>query len=249
MLDLSGVDLARDSGAAVAVRKPLPVSVSFAERPGVVQTLEGPVRHEAGAAICTGRRGERWPVERSVFDATYEAVAGTVPGSDGEYLPRPLRVLARQIRVKFATGTVPGGQRIRGQPGDWLVQYSSGRHGIVADEVFRLIYDTALAVSSGTDAPSGQRPVVASDRRMDPATFLMLQGDLLSAIDAACLKPAKSQRTIVWIAYWLSPFAVLFAAVQLASYEGWVVRQQLGLRYSSLQRCWSPTSSRAASGG
>jgi PGDYG protein len=57
--------------------RPLSVSVEIAEMAGVCETLEGPVSYQAGDAIVSGVRKERWPVRRDVFSATYEPVLPT----------------------------------------------------------------------------------------------------------------------------------------------------------------------------
>jgi hypothetical protein len=43
----------------------------------VLQTLEGQHTLRNGDYICTGPAGEKWNVERSIFEATYELAADT----------------------------------------------------------------------------------------------------------------------------------------------------------------------------
>jgi hypothetical protein len=42
-----------------------------------VQTLEGTHRGRAGDWLAQGPAGERWPIKREIFEATYEPVAET----------------------------------------------------------------------------------------------------------------------------------------------------------------------------
>ena len=49
-------DLARIPGAFQAQKLPIPVHVAFAKTEGTLDTNEGMVAYEAGAALLTGRR-------------------------------------------------------------------------------------------------------------------------------------------------------------------------------------------------
>jgi hypothetical protein len=115
--------------------------VRFAAKPGVVETLEGPVRHRAGAALVCGLRGECWPVERAPFERRYEPAQGTVAGRDGLYRRRPGVVLARPLDAALEVPVGAEGDLLRGRPGDWLLQYGPGEYGIVAPEVFADTYE------------------------------------------------------------------------------------------------------------
>lgn len=37
-----------------------------------VETLEGTMHGEAGDYLCQGAAGDRWPVKRAIFEATYK---------------------------------------------------------------------------------------------------------------------------------------------------------------------------------
>ncbi|WP_089159855.1 PGDYG domain-containing protein [Caballeronia sordidicola] len=62
-----------------------PVEVEIAQAPGVPATLEGEVGYNAGDALITGVKGERWPASRERFERTYEALPPTRPGESGRY--------------------------------------------------------------------------------------------------------------------------------------------------------------------
>lgn len=134
-------DLVGDPAARRAVKRPIPVQAAFAAAPGVVDTLEGEVPHQAGDAILTGVQGERWPVQRARFLETYDPVPPTTPGADGTYVKRRIEVLARRLD---APATVPAGTggTLHGEAGDWLVQHPDKSWGIVAPAIFAATYDT-----------------------------------------------------------------------------------------------------------
>ena len=132
----------RTEALACRVRKlPVAVTVAFAAADGVVETLEGAVRHAAGDAILTGVHGERWPVRQEAFAASYDPVAPARPGQPGTYVKHPVTALALRLHTVM---TVPVGRHddpLRGRPGDWLLQYEDGSHGVVGDDIFRATYE------------------------------------------------------------------------------------------------------------
>jgi hypothetical protein len=115
------------------------VDVEIAGQGGALDTLEGQVTYRRGDALITGVAGERWPVERTRFDATYGAEAPTKQGQSGRYRRRQNEVLARQISSSFETVTASGAT-LRGQPGDWLVQYENGDQSVVRQNIFAQTY-------------------------------------------------------------------------------------------------------------
>lgn len=116
------------------------VSVRFASEPGALQSREGLNHFAAGDALITADTGDQWSVSRQRFDNRYLPVAGTVPGQDGQYQNQPIPVLALQQTEAFNVERSAGGDVIHGQPGDWLMQYAPGDHGIVENAKFQRVY-------------------------------------------------------------------------------------------------------------
>jgi len=133
-------DLAADPRALHVCKKPIPVRAEFAAADGVCETLEGPVRFQAGDAILTGGRGERWPVGREAFRASYEPVPPTCAGENGEYRKAPS--LSRALRLDSPLDVPVGWQNdpLHGEAGDWLLQYADGSYGVIKDDIFRDSY-------------------------------------------------------------------------------------------------------------
>jgi hypothetical protein len=138
--DMSGVDLATDARARRVVKQPGAADVVFAEHDGELQTQEGLVAYRAGDAILTGPLGERWPVARGAFLESYEPEPPTRPGKSGRYRKRPAVVLARRMSEPFSVRVGHGDDTLRGQRGDWLLQYAPDQHGIVSAEIFDQTY-------------------------------------------------------------------------------------------------------------
>lgn len=124
----------------MAERLPLVMEVEIAMTDGVITTLEGEVAYRAGDAIVTGTQGERWPVQRKRFEATYSPCAGTHFGSSGRYQRELLSVLARCLEAPMEIRLSDNRGVLRGQAGDWLVEYDPGDRAIIADAIFRQTY-------------------------------------------------------------------------------------------------------------
>ena len=139
MLELAGIDLMTDPLAARYVKTEI-VSVTFARHAGELTSPEGPNRYQLGDALITGATGTRWSVSRDRFDARYEAIPPTAANEDGRYKTRPIPVLARQMSVPFTAARSPGGDRLRGNGGDWLLQYGPADFGIAEHERFTRVY-------------------------------------------------------------------------------------------------------------
>jgi len=139
---MTGHDLALDPLSVRAMRRPIAVRVTLAARDGVLDTLEGPVGYRARDALVSAGSGERWPVAREVFERSYERVEGDEAG-DAVYRKRAFEVRARRMEHAFSVRVGHHGDLLRGQPGDWLVQYEQGRYGIVAAELFARTYEVS----------------------------------------------------------------------------------------------------------
>jgi PGDYG protein len=139
MLELKIIDLSRDPAAALYLKTEI-VQVVFATGPGELISLEGPNRYQTADALITGCTGDRWSVDRHRFDAKYQAVPPTIDGQDGAYTAKPVPVLAKQINVPFTAARSAGRDMLRGNAGDWLMQYGPGDFGVCSNTRFVQVY-------------------------------------------------------------------------------------------------------------
>ena len=139
LLQLENPDLSADSGACWVMKDEV-VSVEFAASPGMLESAVGLNCYAAGDALITGSTGDRWCVSRDRFDAKYQPDAPTSPGEPGRYRNHPIPVLAKRMTAAFTVERSVGGDLLRGNGGDWLVQYAPGDHGIVAAARFDSVY-------------------------------------------------------------------------------------------------------------
>lgn len=121
-----------------AIKHAVCVQVDFAGCDGALQTREGLVSYRAGDAILTGPSGERWPVSRARFDATYE-LANSAAGPDW-YCKRPLVVDARQAMVEERVHLRRGEGALQARPGDWVVTAPDGGQWVVEQDIFAQTY-------------------------------------------------------------------------------------------------------------
>ncbi len=136
-------DLIADPRALRVRKRQIPIEVHFAAGEGICDTLEGPVHFRSGDAILTGVRSEKWPIERRRFLAGYTPIAPTVAGQDGRYLKTAGEALA--LRLDHALKVPVGWQDdpLQANPGDWILRYPDGSHGVIKDEIFRETYGSA----------------------------------------------------------------------------------------------------------
>ncbi len=142
MPTLTHIDLRTDPAAA-PYQKHEVVQVAFAAAPGELLSLEGPNRYQPGDAIVTGSTGDRWVVSRERFDARYEPLQAGTHGQDGAYRNKPGVVLAKRMDAAFSIARSTGGDVLRGEAGDWLMQYAPGDYGIVQQARFAQVYRPA----------------------------------------------------------------------------------------------------------
>jgi hypothetical protein len=138
---MSELNLRDDPDARRACKRSIPVRVEFATESGTLDTREGPVGYARGDALLTGSNGERWPVPRASFDASYEPVAPMRHGKPGPYRKRPLILWAKPMAEPFAVTLDHDRGTLCGKPGDWLVQYAPDDLGVVSGSLFGDTYE------------------------------------------------------------------------------------------------------------
>jgi len=139
MLHLEQIDLSQDPAAGRFIKTEV-VQVVFAKAPGQLVSLEGPNQYQTGDALITGCTGDRWSVDRHRFDAKYQAKSPTIDGQDGHYTAKPVPVRAKQINEPFTAARSAGRDVLRGEAGDWLMQYGPGDYGVCGKSRFERVY-------------------------------------------------------------------------------------------------------------
>ena len=139
MRHIERINLDQDPEAGQFIKTEV-VQVEFAKAPGELVSLEGPNKYQIGDAVITGCTGDRWSVDRHRFDAKYQAVPPTGEGQDGAYTAKPVPVFAKQINEAFTAARSSGRDVLRGEAGDWLMQYGPGDYGVCGKSRFERVY-------------------------------------------------------------------------------------------------------------
>lgn len=139
--DFSGEDVAADPRSVRVVKRGIPVPVYFAEEDGMLETREGAIAYRKGDALLTGPEHESWPVVRGRFEEIYDPVPGTRSGANGTYRKKNgIAAVALQVDEPFMVELSDDKGTLRGESGDWLLQYSPGEYGVVGRDIFEATY-------------------------------------------------------------------------------------------------------------
>ena len=122
------------NGSFVAYKRPSREPYEVADEPGVIDTLEGPVRYPAGYYIMTGPKGERYPISPEKFSEL------KIDNGDGTASPRPI---LKQAKLADHSGSVDTswGEKLHYKPGeDVIVRHGPGDYGVVKLDIFNQTY-------------------------------------------------------------------------------------------------------------
>jgi len=133
--------VSRHPDRVLARKRSVEVEVQFASRATAIQAREGLVHARPTDAVLSSADGGQWVVPHEHFAEKYRAVPPTPEGVDGRYVSLPYSVMAVPMSGEFEVLLADGISLLRGQPGDWLVDYGDGSFGIVSEEIFRKTYD------------------------------------------------------------------------------------------------------------
>ena len=119
----------RDGGFETCKRK-LRVPFTTAETPGTIDTLEGPVKYQAGYKIITGLHGEQYPIPPEKFDSLYD------DNQDGTATPK---MIVKMAKLADHNGfvTTSWGEKLNYTAGnDYIVRHGPGDYGVVKKDIF-----------------------------------------------------------------------------------------------------------------
>jgi len=106
----------------------------IAAEPGTIETLEGPIRYEAGAYIITGPKGEKYPITPQRFAELKK------DNGDGTATPKAIPKVAK-IADHSGTVNTSWGEPMHYNPGeDIIVRHGPGDYGVVKKDIFAQTY-------------------------------------------------------------------------------------------------------------
>jgi hypothetical protein len=122
-------------GAFKTFKKPAKEKYEIAEEPGTVDTLEGPVRYEAGHYIMTGPKGEKYPITPEKFNNLKD------DQGNGIATPKKIPKIAKLADHDGALRTSWGDLNYT-KGNDYIVRHGEGDYGAVKKDIFQQTYDT-----------------------------------------------------------------------------------------------------------
>ena len=132
-------DLASDPESFQCFKKPIPLEFRIAQGSEEVKTKEGVVVASSGDYIMTGTKGENWPIPSDQFN--YDIL--TQDGNTGTAAKKKIIVSAKEMNETFEVKVSWSASTLKGNPGDYLVQYGPGDYGVVGREIFQETYSMA----------------------------------------------------------------------------------------------------------
>ena len=124
------------TGSFKTFKKPAKEHYEIAQEPGTIETLEGPVKYDAGFYIMTGPKGEKYPITPERFKDLKDDLG------NGVCQPKKIVKLAK---LADHDGSVPTswGETMHYTSGnDFIVRHGPNDYGVVKKDIFAQTYDT-----------------------------------------------------------------------------------------------------------
>ena len=122
-------------GSFKTFKQAKPIHYDTATDSGTVDTLEGPVKYEAGHKIITGPKGEKYPVSPESFADKYDV--------DDEHTATPKKII-KYAKLADHDGVLhtSWGDLNYTKGNDVIVRHGDGDYGAVKLDIFQQTYDT-----------------------------------------------------------------------------------------------------------
>ena len=123
------------NGAFNTFKLAKPIHYDTAIESGTVDTLEGPVRYEAGHKIITGPKGEKYPVSPESFEDKYDI--------EDEHTATPKKIV-KYAKLADHDGVLETswGNLEYTKGNDVIVRHGDGDYGAVKLDIFQQTYNT-----------------------------------------------------------------------------------------------------------
>jgi hypothetical protein len=125
-------------GSFKTFKKPAREKYEIAQQAGTVQTLEGPVKYEAGHYIMTGPKGEQYPITPEKFQEMKDDLG------NGICTPKKIPKIAKLADHDGVIHTSWGDLNYTAG-NDYIVRHGANDYGAVKKDIFMQTYDTSQA--------------------------------------------------------------------------------------------------------
>lgn len=115
-------------------KKPAKEKYEIASKPGTIETLEGPVKYDAGFYIMTGPKGEQYPITPERFKDLKDDLG------NGVCTPKKIMKMAK-LADHDGTVKTSWGETLHYTKGnDYIVRHGPGDYGVVKVDIFKQTY-------------------------------------------------------------------------------------------------------------
>lgn len=121
-------------GSFRTYKKPNPEKYHVAKEDGEIQTLEGPVKYQAGYYILTGPKGEQYPMPPEKFHDLKD------DAGDGVCYPKKIVKLAKLADHDGSVATSWGETLNYSAGEDYIVRHGTNDYGVVKKDIFAKTY-------------------------------------------------------------------------------------------------------------
>lgn len=125
-----------ETGSFKTFKKPAQEKYEIAQQDGTVDTLEGPVRYEAGHYIMTGPKGEKYPITPEKFADLKDDLGNGVAS------PKKIMKVAKLADHDGVLHTSWGDLNYT-SGNDYIVRHGPNDYGAVKKDIFMQTYDTS----------------------------------------------------------------------------------------------------------
>lgn len=116
-------------------KRPSKEKYRVADKPGTIDTLEGPVKYPAGFYILTGPKGEEYPMSPEKFNELKDDLG------DGVCTPKKIVKIAK-LADHSGTVDTSWGEKLHYNPGeDVIVRHGENDYGVVKLDIFKQTYE------------------------------------------------------------------------------------------------------------
>jgi hypothetical protein len=122
-------------GSFKTFKKPAQERYEIAQTAGTVNTLEGPVRYEAGHYIMTGPKGEKYPITPEKFNELKDDLGNGIAAP--KKIPKVAKLADHNGVLHTSWGDL---QYSTGN--DFIVRHGPNDYGAVKKDIFMQTYDT-----------------------------------------------------------------------------------------------------------
>ena len=122
-------------GGFKTYKRPAKERYEIADKPGTIDTLEGPVKYPAGYYIMTGPKGEQYPITPEKF-ADLKDDQG-----DGVCTPKKIVKFAKLADHSGSVDTSWGEKLYYNAGEDIIVRHGGNDYGVVKKDIFAQTYE------------------------------------------------------------------------------------------------------------